>query len=157
MPKTPRTRNHANEPKRRKVPIEPSMEPARFLTIDLDVRSRRSLAPLVSAWPESYQPQIGKKGVPDSRWLIMNAFWSHTAEAAAKYHLAHIEKLKGKALACWKEAHRRTFDIGVQAGGPGRAFEGVRLKADTLRRIAAVGGQILVTVYPDCNRKEPHP
>lgn len=41
------------------------------------------------------------------------------------------------------------FDIGVQAGGPGsRAFEEVRLTADTLRRIAAAGAQIQVTVYP---------
>jgi hypothetical protein len=38
------------------------------------------------------------------------------------------------------------FDIGVRAGGPGRAFEDVRLTADTLRRIAAARAQIQVTV-----------
>ena len=124
------------------------METAKFLTIDLDVRSRRSLAPLVAAWPRAYQPQIGRQGVPDSRWLIMNAIVADTAETAAKHLLRHIAKLKGKALVSWKQAYRRVFDIGVQAGGPGRAFEEVRLTADTLRRIAAVGAQIQVTVYP---------
>jgi hypothetical protein len=124
------------------------MEAARFLTIDLDVRSRRSLAPLVSEWPRAYQPQTGQLGVPDSRWLIMNAIVADTAEAAAKHLLGQIAKLKGKALMAWKQAHRRMFDIGVQAGGPGRAFEEVQLTADTLRRIAAVGAQIQVTVYP---------
>jgi len=118
------------------------MEPARFLTIDLDMRSRSSLTPLALAWPQAYQPSN------DSRWLIMNAFVADTAENAAKNLLGHIAKLKRKALGSWKRAHRRIFDIGVQAGGPGRAFEEVRLSADTLRRIAAVGGTIQVTIYP---------
>jgi hypothetical protein len=119
------------------------MEDACFLTIDLDVRSRRSLTPLVSAWPQAYQPLIA-----DSRWLILNAFAAETAEAAAKELLQHVAKLRGDARQCWRQAHRRMFDIGVQAGGPGRTFEDVRLTADTLRRIAAAGGQIQVTVYP---------
>jgi hypothetical protein len=121
--------------------IEAAMEPAQFLAIDLDVRSRRSLAPLLSAWPEAYQP------LDDSRWLIRNAYVGENAEKAAKHLLGHIAKLKGKALASWKQA-RRTFDIGVRAGGAGRAFEEVQLSADTLRRIATVGGRIQVTVYP---------
>jgi hypothetical protein len=118
------------------------MEPAQFLTIDLDVRSRRSLAPLLSAWPEAYQP------LNDSHWLIRNAYVSENAEKAAKHLLGHIAKLKGKALVSWKQAHRRTFDVGVRAGGAGRAFEEVQLSADTLRDIATVGGQLQVTVYP---------
>lgn len=129
---------------RRKSPIESAMEPAQFVTIDLDLRSRRSLAPLAAAWPRAYRP------LNHYRWLIMNA--SHlpgnTAETAAKSLLGDIAKLKGKALGSWKQAHRRTFDIGVQAGGPGRAFEDVRLSPDTLRQIAKVGGQLQVTVYP---------
>jgi len=123
------------------------MGDALFLTIDLDVRSRRSLAPLISAWPEAYQPLSGKRR-PDSRWLILNAFVAETAEAAAKSLLGHVSRLRGDALLSWKQAYRRTFDIGVRAGGPGRVFEEVQLTAVTLRRIAAVGGQIQVTVYP---------
>lgn len=81
-------------------------------------------------------------------WLIRNAFVADTADTAAKYLLGHIAKLKGKALRSWRQAHRRMFDIGVQAGAPSRAFEQVKLSCDTLRRIAGVGGQIQVTVYP---------
>jgi hypothetical protein len=142
MPKTSRSPKRTKVPKRRKSATEPRMDPARFLTIDLDVRSRRSLAPLLSAWPEAYQP------LNDLRWLIRNAFVANSTETAAKNLLGHIAKLKGKALECWRQAHRRIFDIGVQAGGRGRAFEEVQLSADTLRRIAAVRGQVKVTVYP---------
>jgi hypothetical protein len=84
----------------------------------------------------------------DSHWLIRNADVSENAEKAAKHLLGHIAKLKGKALVCWKQAHRRTFDVGVRAGGAGRAFEEVQLSADTLRHIATVGGQLQVSVYP---------
>jgi hypothetical protein len=123
------------------------MEDAEFLNIDLDVRSRRSLAPLVTAWPWAYQPTAA--GRPNPRWLLLNARGvGGTAEAVAKRLLQHIGSLRGDARQCWKDAHRRVFDIGVQAGGPGRAFEEVRLTAETLRRIAAVGAQIQVTVYP---------
>lgn len=142
MPKKRQSPKHLEKRNRRATPIKSGMEPAQFLTIDLDMRSRRSLTPLASAWPQAYQPS------DDSRWLVMNAFVADTAENAAKNLLAHVAKLKGKALGSWKQAHQRVFDIGVQAGGPGRAFEEVQLSANTLRRIAAVGGTIQVTIYP---------
>ena len=125
-------------------------ESAQFLNIDLDVRSRRSLVPLVTAWPWSYQPLMAE-GRPDPHWLILNPPLAvATAEAAAKELLGCIAILRGAARLCWKQAHRRTFDIGIRAGGegPGRALEEVRLTAATLRRIAAAGAQIQVTVYP---------
>ena len=142
MRKTSRSSKLTEIAERRKSATERAMEPAQFKTIDLDVRSRRSLAPLASAWPEAYQP------IEDSRWLIRTASVDESAEKAARHLLGHIAKLKGKALGSWKQAHRRTFDIGVRAGSAGRAFEEVQLSADTLRRIATVGGQIQVTVYP---------
>lgn len=71
-----------------------------------------------------------------------------SAEAAAKELLRHIDSLRGDARLCWTHAYRRTFDIGVRAGGAGRAFEDVRLTAETLTRIAAAGAHIQVTVYP---------
>jgi hypothetical protein len=126
------------------------MEPAQFLNIDLDVRSRRSLAPLVTAWPWAYQPMTaGGPPSPNPRWILINApERGKTAEALAKHLLRHIEQLRGEARQSWKSAYRRVFDIGVQAGGPGRAFEDVTLTADTLKRIAAVGAAVQITVYP---------
>jgi hypothetical protein len=89
------------------------------------------------------------KGRPDAHWVILNAGFVKTAEVAAKELLRHIRALRGDARTCWKHAHRRVFDIGVQAGGPGRrAFEEVRLTVETLRYIAAAGAQVQVTVYP---------
>lgn len=126
-----------------------------FLTIDLDVRSRRSLGDLVAAWPEAYQPLVSERP-RTCRWLILNTH-AHvaTAEQAARRLLRRIGALRGRARRCWLDAHRRTFDIGVQASATGTAFEGVRLTTDTLKRIAAVGGQVQVTVYPPASRGGP--
>lgn len=136
-------------PRLRAAVAQPThFDEADFLNIDLEVRSRRSLAPLIAAWPWSYQP-LTEKGRPNPRWLILNPRSARdmTAEAAAKELLQHIERLRGGARQCWKQAHRRTFDIGIRAGGPGRVFEEVQLTVETLRRIAAAGANIQVTVY----------
>jgi hypothetical protein len=88
------------------------------------------------------------KGRPDSHWLILNPQGRiKNVEEAAQELLHHIRRLRGDARRCWTQARQRVFDIGVQAGGPGRAFEEVQLQAATLGRIAAVGAQVQVTVY----------
>jgi hypothetical protein len=121
-------------------------EDASYSTIDLDVRSRRSLARLFTAWPRARDPL---NGLSRSRWMIFNPDDTTNAEASAKDLLRHIERLKGDALKCWKRAHRKVFDIGVDAPGPGRRpFEEVRLSPKTLRRIGEVGADIQVTIYP---------
>jgi hypothetical protein len=126
-------------------------EPGRFRNIDLEVKSRRSLTPLATAWPWA---QLPSKLEGEPRWLQINprryTKQSEHAEGTAKQLLRHIESLRGEALRCWKGAHERVFDIGVQAPGPDprRAFEEVQFSAETLRRIAAAGARIKVTVYP---------
>src|SRR5262245_8620913 len=126
----------------------PKFADAQFLNIDLDVRSRRSLTALVEAWPWSYQP-LDVKSRPNPRWLILHPRRvSVMAEAEAKELVQHSRVIGGSGRLCWTHAYRRMFDIGVQAGGSGRAFEEIRLTTETLRRVAAVGGEIQITVYP---------
>jgi hypothetical protein len=122
------------------------VEDAHFSNIDLDVRSRRSLAPLIEAlgeWARRPMPN-------DSRWIIVNTRGAAKgADGVARLLLKQIESLRGEPRRCWRDARRRVFDIGIQAPGTGsRAFEEVRLTADTMRRIAAVDAEVQITVYP---------
>jgi len=100
----------------------------------------------MAGWPSGQS----RHPIGDSRWLILHGVPAKatSVESVAKELLDHIDRLRGAARRSWKQAHRRTFDIGVQGGGAGRAFEEVRLTAETLGRIAAAGGQVQVTVYP---------
>jgi hypothetical protein len=52
------------------------------------------------------------------------------------------------ARRCWDRASSRVFDVGIQAGPPGRSFEEVTHSPATLERIARVRATLKVTVYP---------
>ena len=118
-----------------------------FLTIDLDVRSRRTLAELWTAWPSAARP-LKDDGREHDKWLILRPDYNgNKIEAAAKQLLRSIKRLPPAAQACWNQATRRTFDIGISGGISRKVFEGL-LSTETLKGIAEVGGVVQVTVYP---------
>lgn len=118
-----------------------------FLNIDLDVRSRRSLAPLAAAWPHAQRP-LRLDGRADPHWLILSGpGTSNSAETVARGLLRQVERLSRTARQSWKVASRRTFDVGVQAGAHPSAFEEVVLQPATMQRIAAIGAQVQITIY----------
>ena len=117
-----------------------------FLNIDLDVRSRHSLAPLATAWPRAQRP-LRLDGRPHPHWLILSGpGLVERAEAAARFLLKQVEDLKGAARRSWNLASSRTFDIGIQAGTHPGVFEQV-LHPKTMSRIASIGGRLKITIY----------
>src|SRR5262249_2360039 len=121
-----------------------------YRAVDLHVRSRRSLAPLLKAWPDSQTP--GRIGTDAPRWMVLN--WPpgartvpKTAEAAVRAFLEAVSRLPVAARRCWTQASSRTFDIGIQAGLAPRSFEEVVLGPRTVEAIARVGGQVQITLY----------
>jgi len=117
-----------------------------YITTDLVVSSRFSLAPLASALPNAHQP-IALSGRPIARLLILNVVSQGSAEADLRRFIARISARRGAARRSWRTAGRRIFDIGIQAGNETRPFEDVRLSAAALNGVAALGAQIKVTVY----------
>ena len=118
---------------------------AEYCTIDLDVRSRRSLAPLLEAWPSAQTP--GHTGKGSVRWLLLMAPTGGTsADADALEFVRWVDRLPKLARRCWDQASRRTWDIGIQAGLAPQSFEEVTLEAATLHAIARVGGRVQITL-----------
>lgn len=117
-----------------------------FAAVDLDVRSRRSLAPLLDAWPWAQTP--GRAGNAAPRWLLVTPRGSpRTADQFVKEFAQLVDTLPSAAKRCWNQASSRTFDIGIQAGLTPPRFEDVRLSRDSLRRLSRLRASILVTVY----------
>src|SRR5260221_81899 len=99
---------------------------AEYRAVDLDIRSRRSLAPLLKAWPWAQTPARKANAAP--RWLVVRPQSIPTTPDQAVEDLVRmVEKLPRDARRCWNEASARVFDIGVQAGLSPSIFEGVRL------------------------------
>jgi hypothetical protein len=114
--------------------------------VDLDIRSRRSLAPLVEAWPWAQTPGLDDGRVP--RWIVVNPRLDpRNADAAIRHLVALVDALPKAARVCWKDASSRTFDIGIQAGLEPRSFEEVKLREDTLKDVARLSARILVAIY----------
>jgi hypothetical protein len=122
---------------------------ASYRTIDLDVRSRRSLAPLLEVWPSAQTP--GHTGKGSVRWLLLMAPTGGTsADRDALEFVRLVERLPKLARRCWDQASRRTWDVGIDAGLTPQRFEDVTLKTETLHAIARVGGRLQITLYaPD--------
>ena len=96
-----------------------------YLAVDLEVRSRRSLGPLLAEWPQAQTP--GRSHGTCPKWLVI------TGIAARR---------------CWDEAISRTFDIGIEAPpGPTRG-KGIPISQRSVEAMARVGGKLVVTVYP---------
>lgn len=118
---------------------------AEYLTIDLDVRSRRSLALLHEAWPSAQTP--GHTGTAAPRWLLLMApTGGKNPDDDALEFVRLVERLPKPARRCWDQASRRTWDIGIQAGLAPWSFEEVTLRTETLRAIARVGGRVQITL-----------
>src|SRR5689334_5114615 len=117
-----------------------------FQAVDLDVRSRKSLAPLLTAWPWVQTP--GRTGSAAPRWLLVTLrSQPRTADEAIRAFVEMVEALPPSAKRCWRQATSRTFDIGIQAGLSPASVENVRLQAKTIQAVGRVRGSLLVTIY----------
>ena len=117
-----------------------------FLNVDLDVRSRRSLSPLLKAWPEAQTP--GRAGAEAPRRIHTSGVsYKKTADKLARELIESVDQLPADARKCWKEASSRCFDIGIQAGLTPYNFEEVRLSDEVIRGMARLRIALLVTIY----------
>ncbi len=124
-----------------------------FLNVDLDLESAVPLTTLIAelgnkidvlhhgelnrvAHYAALEIREGKADEPDS---IINAFCKR------------IEALSPASKRLWRDCAARRFDIGILSGtAAGRDSDGLRLDLQpaTLKRVAALEAQIVVTIYP---------
>jgi hypothetical protein len=116
-----------------------------FLNVDVDVRSRKPLEPLVAAFTDKVSLHyIGRQG--RKYWAHFAPYSPKSPEAAIRALAAMVGRLPGAARRLWDGADERVFDIGIQAGLRPHNGE-YQLSDASVALIARLGGSIKVTVY----------
>jgi hypothetical protein len=127
---------------------EPNLEPTSFLNVDLDVWSQTDLTPLVAAFGERvFVLFVGREGRRHGLHIeLAGSGIRGSADSLIQALVALIRALPRSARQHWRNASRRSFNVGVQASTQPQSYE-LQLTPETLRAVAHVGADVTLTVY----------
>ena len=95
--------------------------------------------------------EIGSYPSQEEDWVYENyndtANLVGGADALISAFCALLENLSPAARRLWDRCTRKEFDIGFTAGNTMKSFH-TQIRAETVKRSAALGASILITVYP---------
>ena len=125
-------------------------EPAQFLNLDLEIRSKGDLAPLAAYLKQRINLlHVGEgdgefqlTAEPPSGGLI-----GQTAEKCTEELLSVLGALPKAQRGLFEDCHVRVFDYGFDGGLESPSLS-VDLPAAQLRRICELGVSLRITVYP---------
>jgi hypothetical protein len=143
------------QPSRRSTP--PDGAETTFLNVDLDIWSRSPLDSLVAAFGRRVVVlHTGKEGRRYAAHLeLARNGQSRGADRRIRDFVSLIRRLPPRARAAWNRAHRRDFNVGVQAATKPHSYE-LPIDTATVRAVAAVNARIVITVYgADRNAEAP--
>lgn len=123
------------------------MHDIRYLTVDLVLKSRDELTPIVNIFGEEVLVlSNGKSGEFYSAFLEI----AHSHEGPNEdisHFCSLIESLGLAERKIWDNCFCKAFDIGYECGGSNRSFSS-ELRPEVVEKIARCGGSIEVTIYP---------
>ncbi len=119
-----------------------------FLNVDLEVLSKSDLSVFAKSFGSRkvsvlYCDHQGEQFLA----ALELATTRRTPEQLLARFCDLLEAMPPKAAKLWREANRRTFDIGIESGRSQPALA-LMIPPATLARITALGATVAVTVYP---------
>ena len=118
-----------------------------FLNVDLEVISKVDPTPLAKALGKKAGVHFCDKQERDYLAAFGSGCFTRSLDRKLAEFCDLIEGLPPAAARVWKQASRRTFDIGIGSGTT-RPTLALRIKPATLARITALGATVAITVYP---------
>jgi len=118
-----------------------------YLNVDLEIRSRSDLTPLVQAL--QHRLFVLHSGRVHGMFVASfeTAGLSHPPDAAIHHLAAALRRVPPSVQRLWRQARDRVFDIGVaKAAGP-MPFS-LTLRQDTVRIVTALNARLALTFYP---------
>ena len=130
-------------------------EETEFLNVDLDIRSRGNLQPLVSAFGKNvFVLHVGGEGRDYCAHLEYagRKFCGKDANWLIRHLIGLVQRLPQPARRRWDQARSREFNIGIQAGFKPRVYE-LQLAPRTMDLLHSVKGRVVLTLYaPDTSK-----
>ena len=123
-----------------------------YLNVDLEIRSRADLMPLVRALaPHLFVLHAGRVD-----GMFFAAFETsgvrHSPDTAIRRLARALLKLPPSLQRLWKRARDRVFDIGVEKATGNAAFR-LSLQRDTIKTVARLNARVVTTLYGRARRK----
>ena len=125
-----------------------------FLNVDLEIESNESLDAIAQEFGDRVHV-LHNGPYQEMTYLLALEIYAgddEDPESVIEAFCDLIEKLTGKAKKAWQKAKARRFDIGIESGTevPKQKFTPLclALSTRTLARLAALGGEVVITVYP---------
>lgn len=119
---------------------------AMYLNVDLEVRSRSTLTPLV----EALRAKLDVLHAGRSRGEFVASFEvagvALAPDVAIRRLARAVSGLPPSGRKLWEQARDRVFDIGVKRMAGGRAFP-LALRAETVKTIARLNARLALTLY----------
>lgn len=125
------------------------MATTRFLNLDLDLEAEASLQPIVDAWRDrAYSLREGLDDWPETSatFELDGSSVSNDPDALLAEFCDLVEQLPEPARRLWDEATKRDFNFGFDSGLEPH-WSHWTLSAESVARVAAIGGSITMTVY----------
>jgi hypothetical protein len=121
------------------------MNETTFLNIDLDIESAEDIAPIVQEWGG----RICVHRYEEIEGVFYGSFETPfgDVEGILSEYVSLINGLSPEARGIWNRATIRVFDFGYEAGDTPNGFHS-KIEADFIKRLAEIGGSIVVTIYP---------
>ena len=119
---------------------------ASYLNVDLEVRSRANLAPLVAALEGPLHSLYAGRLPGGHLATFETSGFQDPPDRAIRRMVDAISALRGPARALWEGARDRVFDVGLERD-QGRGIVAFALKRETIELAAKVGARIAFTLY----------
>jgi hypothetical protein len=119
---------------------------ASYINVDLEVRSRANLAPLVAVLEGPLDSLYAGRLPGGHLATFETAGVQIPPDRAIRRMVDAISALRGPARALWDGARDRVFDVGLERD-QGRGIVAFGLKRETIELAAKVGARIAFTVY----------
>ncbi len=123
------------------------MEDIRYLNVDLLIKSREDLSPIVEEFGEDVLVLSNDK-VGEFYYAYFEIAGSHAgANEDIEYFCSLIEGLEEENRKLWENSFYRIFDIGYESGTSNNSYSS-DLRGSVIKRISEANANIRVTIYP---------